>query len=218
MRVVRAGNEFHEAAADALERALGAALRKKPRVSLALSGGQTPWPAFRLLARAALDWKRVDVFQVDERVAPSGDSMRNLTGLSETLLDSVPANVHPMPVEEDDLDAAARRYANALPEVLDVVHLGLGDDGHTASLVPGDPALEVTDRTVAITRPYRGQRRMTLTFPAFDRADVILWVVSSTGKAWALQRLRHADPKIPAGRVSQTQATLVTDEEARRPA
>ena len=211
MRVVRAGPNWAEAAAGVLVRALTVRLREKPRVSLALSGGQTPLPVFRAVAETRLDWRRIDIYQVDERVAAHGDPARNLTGLTEALLDRVPATMMPMPVEEPDLEAAADRYAALLPAVLDVVQLGIGDDGHTASLIPGDAVLDVTDRTVAVTQAYRGHRRMTLTFPALQRAASIVWIAVAAGKVPMLQRLLDADPTIPAGRVSQKRAILVTD-------
>lgn len=211
MQVVRAGPDLTEAAAGILLRSLAERLRDKPRVSLALSGGRTPWPVLRSLARADLEWKRVDIYQVDERVAPDGDPARNLTGLTSALLDQVPATVYPMPVEGPDLEAAAERYAAELPEVLDVVHLGLGDDGHTASLVPSDPVLDITNQRVAVTQPYKGHRRMTLTFPAFERVGSILWIVAGADKTSMLERLLAADPTIPAGRVPQERAVLITD-------
>ncbi len=166
---------------------------------------------FRSLAQTDLEWDRVDIYQVDERVAPAGDPARNLTGLTTALLDHVPTTVYPMPVEEPNLETAADRYAAELPEVLDVVHLGLGDDGHTASLVPGDPALDVTDRRVAVTNPYRGHRRMTLTLPAFERVGSILWIVGGADKTSMVERLLAADPTIPAGRVPQKRALLITN-------
>ena len=211
MRVVRAGGDLSHAAAAALVRPLQAALQSKPRVSLALSGGKTPWPALELLAKADLDWNRVHIYQVDERVAPAGDPARNLVGLRSALLDHVPATVHPMPVEASNLDEAVIRYAAILPEALDLVHLGLGEDGHTASLVPGDPVLDVTDRQVAVTQPYRGHRRMTLTFPALEGARAIVWIVSGSNKASMVERLLATDPDIPAGRVPQERAVLITD-------
>lgn len=214
MRVVRAGPNLTEAAVGVLVRALTDRLREKPRVSLALSGGETPGPVFRALAETRIDWRRIDIYQVDERVAARGDSARNLTGLTEALLDRVPATVHAMPVEEPDLEAAAARYGAALPAALDVVHLGLGDDGHTASLVPGDAALDVTDRTVAVTQAYRGHRRMTLTFPVLQSAASVVWIVAAAGKAPMLERLLDADATIPAGRVPQNHAVLLTDEVA----
>jgi 6-phosphogluconolactonase len=212
MRDIRAGSELVERATQVLSEALEAHLRQRPRVSFAVSGGRTPWPVFRQLAEASIEWSRVDIYQVDERVAPAGHLARNLSGLNETLLELVPATAHPMPVEGDDLDAATAHYASELPERLDVVHLGLGDDGHTASLVPGDPVLEVADRRVAITHPYRGHCRMTLTYPALNAARTIVWIVSGADKAAMLRRLRDADPTIPAGRISQDHAILITDE------
>ncbi len=211
MRIIVAGSDLVEVASGVLAGALHECLEQGDRVSLALSGGRTPWPVFRSLAETKLDWARVDVYQVDERVAPEGDPARNLTGLREALLDRVPVTVHPMPVNEPDLEAAAERYAASLPPVLDIVHLGLGVDGHTASLVPDDPVLE-TDRTVAMTQLYEGRARMTLTFPALERAARIVWIVAGADKAPMLTRLRAADPSIPAGRVSQARALLVTDE------
>lgn len=211
MRVICAEDDLPEAAAGALSRALQSALLRKPRVSLALSGGSTPLPALKRLARADLDWTRVDIYQVDERIAPAGDPARNLVGLSTALLDHVPAALHPMLVEAADLEVAAAQYAADLPGALDVVHLGIGDDGHTASLVPGDPVLDVTDRQVAITQPYRGHRRMTLTFPALERAGAIIWIVSGASKAHMVERLLAVDPTVPAGRVPQERALLITD-------
>jgi 6-phosphogluconolactonase len=212
MRQIRAGSSLSAVAADFLAEALDSRLRDQPRASLALSGGSTPWAAFSRLSKADIDWSRVDVYQVDERIAPAGDAARNLTGLADALLDHVPTCARPMPVNDSDLDAAAIRYADALPESLDVVHLGLGGDGHTASLVPGDPVLRVADRRVAVTQPYEGHRRMTLTFPALNAAGSIIWIVSAKGKASALRKLRNADPTIPAGRVAQVRAVLLTDE------
>lgn len=211
MEIVRAQRDLAEVASGVLMSSLEGCLRRKPRVALALSGGRTPWVVFRLLAKADLDWSRVDVYQVDERVAPAEDPARNLEGLRDSLLDHVPAKVFPMPVEERDLELAAQRYGDALPDLLDIVHLGLGDDGHTASLVPDDPVLDVSDRLVAVTQPYRGYRRMTFTFAALERADQIVWIVAGPGKARVLSRLIAADPTIPAGRVPQSRAVVVTD-------
>ena len=193
---------------------------ERGRCTLAFSGGTTPWQALRALAGEDVPWDRVHLFQVDERVAPSGDPERNYTHLKEALIDriAVPsANVHPMPVEEEDLDEGARRYEAILrqiagtPPVLDLVQFGLGEDGHTASLFPGDAALQVIDKDVAITGLYMGRRRMTLTFPAIDRARCILWLVTGAGKAAALERLRAGDRSIPAGRVRSDRAVLLVD-------
>jgi 6-phosphogluconolactonase len=152
-----------------------------------------------------------------------GDPARNFTQLKECLLARVPLRpeqVHAMPVEQMDLDSAARGYAAVLralagtPPVLDLVHLGLGVDGHTASLVPGDPSLDVLDQEVALAGPYLGRRRMTLTFPVLDRARRVLWVVTGEEKSSMLQRLQAGDRTIPAGRVRQESAMLIADRAA----
>jgi len=210
MHLVVAEDLIGEAAA-MFERLLRVALQDEARASLALSGGSTPWPVLERLAAADLDWDRVDLYQVDERVAPAGHSDRNLTGLASALLPLVPAIFHPMPVEDADLDAAAQRYAADLPGRLDIIHLGLGSDGHTASLVPGDPVLDVDDRDVALTAPYLGRRRMTLTYPAIDRARSIVWLVAGESKRDALSRLLAGDPDIPAGMVSAENSIIITD-------
>src|SRR4029450_5361070 len=158
-----------------------AAIAERGRFAFAVSGGRTPWAMFAHLA-GKLPWEKVTIFQVDERIAPDGDPDRNLTQLERSLPPGGAADVRALPVWAEDLDAAAAMYADALPEQLDLVHLGLGPDGHTASLVPGDPVLEVTDRDVAVTGEYRGRRRMTMTFPVLDRAARALWLVSGGDK------------------------------------
>lgn len=211
---VHRSDEAVEIATRLLVTALRERLAVAARASLALSGGRSPWPAFEALALADLPWDRVDVYQVDERVAPDGHDDRNLTGLRRVLLDRVPARAHAMPVTEPDLDAAAAAYAAALPAELDVVHLGLGDDGHTASLVPGDTALDVVDRTVAISGEYQGRRRMTLTSLPLHRARQLLWFVTGAAKAEMLDRLLRHDATIPAGRIAADRAAVVTDIDA----
>ena len=211
--VYRAGPSYGEVAAGVLAQALRARLEEtNGRVSFAVSGGNTPAPAFRALSDLPVDWGRVDIYQVDERVAPDGDAARNLAALRTNLSDHVDAVVHPMPVNAPDLEAAATEYAAKLPPVIDVVHLGLGDDGHTASLVPGDPVLDITDASVAVTQPYRGHRRMTLTFVPLARARELVWIVAGEDKAPMIRLLMEADPSIPAGRVPQARAIVVTDE------
>jgi 6-phosphogluconolactonase len=175
--------------------------------SLALSGGRVQ-PLLELLDAEDVPWKDVTVFQVDERVAPSGHEERNLTQIEAALTH---ARVVPMPVEDDDLATAALRYAALLPDRLDLVHLGLGPDGHTASLVPNCGALTVRDRDVAISREYSGRRRMTLTYPAIDRAREALWVVTGEDKAEALAQLLSGDEEIPAARVRTPVQTVLTD-------
>ena len=151
------------------------------------------------------------IFQVDERVAPDGDPDRNLTQLQRALPPGGAADVRPMPVWADDLEAGAAQYASELPAALDLVHLGLGPDGHTASLVPDDPVLDVADRDVAVTDEYQGRRRMTLTYPALARARGILWLVTGEDKVDALVRLRAGDHTIPGGRISTAHALVVAD-------
>ena len=199
------------------------AIATRGRFALAVSGGHTPWIMLRALAGEDVPWAAVQLYQVDERVAPDGHLDRNLTHLRESLLERVPLrpeHVYAMPVESRDLDAAAREYALALQEVagspplLDLVHLGLGPDGHTASLVPGDPVLQVSDADVALTGIYQGRRRMTLTYPAINRARRILWVITGNEKVAMLRRLLDGDPSIPAGRVRREQALLLADHAA----
>jgi 6-phosphogluconolactonase len=200
-----------------------AAVAARGRFVVAVSGGHTPWVMLRALAGEDVPWEGVHVVQVDERVAPPGDPDRNLTHLRESLVGHAPLRpdqVHAMPVEAADLEAAAARYARTLgevagsPPVLDLVHLGLGPDGHTASLVPGDPVLGVTDRDVALSGVYQGRRRMTLTYPVIDRSRGILWLVTGAEKAGPLARLRDGDPSIPAGRVAQGRALVLADRAA----
>jgi 6-phosphogluconolactonase len=190
-----------------------AAIVARGRFTFAVSGGHTPWAMFDALRAEYMPWAEVELFQVDERVAPEGDSDRNLTHLRESIGDA-PAQVHPMPVSYPDLDAAAADYAAVLPERFDLVHLGLGPDGHTASLVPGDPVLEVTDKLVGVTQPYQGHQRMTLTYPALARADQLLWLVAGADKRDAMAKLLASDKSIPAGRVRATRSLIMADESA----
>jgi 6-phosphogluconolactonase len=209
------------------------------RFVVALSGGRTPWLMMRALAGEPVPWEQLHIVQVDERVVPAGHPDRNLTHLRESLLSRVPLRpeqIHAMPVEAADvernsfrssrsnngmnsvLQTAAKAYSQTLreiagsPPVLDLVHLGLGPDGHTASLVPGDPVLNITDKDVAVTGVYQGRRRMTLTYPIINRGRRILWLVTGKDKAGPLVRLIDADPSIPAGRVYQDQALVLADQ------
>jgi 6-phosphogluconolactonase len=199
------------------------AVNSRGRFIMAVSGGRTPWLMLHALAGERLPWKHVHVVQVDERVAPADDPERNLAHLHESLLDHASLlcdHIHAMPVEAADLNRAARQYALTIqsvagsPPVLDLVHLGLGPDGHTSSLVPGDPALDVSDADVAATGPYRGRRRMTLTFPIINRSRVVLWLVTGDEKAEMLVRLRDGDRSIPASRVRRDCALILADRAA----
>jgi 6-phosphogluconolactonase len=199
------------------------AVAARGRFVMAVSGGKTPWQMLRALADEDVPWEGVHVVQVDERIAPAGDPDRNLTQLRESLANHArlpPEQVHAMPVEETVIEAAARSYARTLqqiagtPPVLDLAHLGLGADGHTASLVPNDPVLNVLDRDVALTGVYQKRRRMTLTYPALNRARLILWVVTGAEKTAILVRLREADVSIPAGRIRQEAVLVLADRAA----
>jgi len=205
-------------AADARE-AVGA----RGRFVVAVSGGHTPWIMLRNLAGEVVPWDGVHVVQVDERVAPAGHPDRNLTHLRESLLEKAPLRpeqVHAMPVEAPDLEAASTRYAQVLgeiagqPPILDLVHLGLGADGHTASLVPGDPVLDVTNANVSLSGPYQGRPRMTLTYPILNRSRRVLWVVTGGEKAEMLDRLWAGDTSIPAGRVNRDRGLVLADRAA----
>ena len=202
-----------------------AAVAARGRFIVAFSGGHTPWQMLRALADEKMPWPGVHVVQVDERVAPAGDPDRNLTHLRDSLLAHCPLRpeqVHAMPVESADLETASSQYALTLrdiagaPAVLDLVHLGLGPDGHTASLVPGDPVLDVTGADVALTGVYQGRRRMTLTYPVLNRSRRIVWLVTGRDKADMLARLSKGDDSIPAGRIRQDRALVLADREAAR--
>jgi 6-phosphogluconolactonase len=219
-------DDAHEAAKEAAAHVADearAAVASRGRFVLAVSGGQSPRLMFRALAQEEVPWNGVHIVQVDERVAPAGDSDRNLTMLSDSLLEHAPLRpeqIHAMPVELPDLEAACAQYALTLqaivgsPPVLDLVHLGLGPDGHTASLVPGDPVLNVNDADVALTGLYQGRRRMTLTYPILNRSRRVLWLVTGSEKAGMFARLRAGDQSIPAGRVRRDHAVVLADRAA----
>ena len=210
-------------AAEIIAAAARTAVAARGRFVVAVSGGRTPWLMLRALAGEDVPWQAVHVVQVDERVAPAGDPDRNLTHLNESLLEHAPLRreqIYAMPVEAAELAGVAERYSETLqniagsPPVLDLVHLGLGADGHTASLVPGDPVFNVTDSDVALTGVYQGRRRMTLTYPILNRSRRILWVVTGSDKIDALAQLRDADGSIPAGRIQRENAVILADRAA----
>jgi 6-phosphogluconolactonase len=210
--------EVHTRGAEVLADAAKLAVAERGRAELAVSGGTDPWPMFSQLEDLFADWDKAEVFQVDERVAPPGDDQRNLTHLIESLSIGAQGSIKPMPVTDEDLDDAAARYADSLPERLDIAHLGLGPDGHTASLVPGDPVLEVTDRRVAVTSgEYQGVRRMTLTYPELESVRSLLWVVTGESKLDALAKLIAQDPTTPSGRVQPGGASLILADRAAAP-
>ena len=223
VRVLPEAATVAAAAARVIAQECRAAVAARGRFVMAVSGGRTPWEMLRALVGEQLPWNSIFIAQVDERVAPAGHPDRNLTRLRDSFLEHVPLapdHALAMPVESPDLEAAAARYADmlqqaaGLPPVLDLVHLGLGVDGHTASLVPGDPVLDVTVTDVATTQPYQGRRRMTLTYPIINRARRILWVLTGAEKAVMLRRLFDGDVSIPAGRVSPEHAVILADRAA----
>jgi 6-phosphogluconolactonase len=199
------------------------AVALRGRFIIAVSGGKTPWKMLRLLANEDVPWDGMHILQVDERLAPEGHPDRNLTHLRESLLGHaplLPERIHAMQVEQKDTEAAAAAYARVIgeiagsPAIIDLVHLGLGPDGHTASLVPGDPVLDVTDKDVASTGIYQGRRRLTLTYPIINRARKILWLITGGEKNEMLQHLLDVDVSIPAGCISQEHAMVLADKDA----
>ena len=223
IRILADADTVAREAAAIIAREARATVAARGRFVVAFSGGRTPRQMLRALADEEVPWKGVHVVQVDERVAAAGDPDRNLTHLRESLLEHAPLRpeqIHAMPVEEKDLEFAARRYALTLreiagsPPVLDLVHLGLGPDGHTASLVPGDPVLDITDADVSLTGIYQGRRRMTLTYPTLNRCRRVLWLVTGSDKAGMLVRLRDGDLSIPAGRVRRDHALVLANRAA----
>ena len=215
LEVLEDADAVHRRGAEVIAEAAKADISERGHFALAVSGGRDPWPMFSQLEEFDLDWREVEIFQVDERVAPAGSDQRNLTHLVESLSIGAQGSIRPMPVTDDDLDAAAERYAELLPERLDLVHLGIGPDGHTASLVPGDPVLDVSDRRVAMTAgEYQGHRRMTFTYPELERSGRIFWLVTGEEKCEPLGWLLAGDSEIPAGRVRCEDSLVIADQAA----
>jgi 6-phosphogluconolactonase len=219
LEVVPDEKDAAQRGADLIAAAGRRAVEERGEFALAVSGGRTPWAMLAILSdREEMPWAQTSLFQVDERIASPGSEDRNLTHLVLGLSMQNQSALRPMQVTQRDLDAAAREYEESLPERLDLVHLGLGPDGHTASLVPGDPVLEVDDRRVAVTETaYQGHRRMTLTYPALAAAREILWLVTGPSKREALAKLLAGDPSIPAGRVDNDSMVVIADEAAAGP-
>ncbi len=221
--IFSSADQVAEGAAAYLEQLIRETLTQKKTFSMAISGGRTPWEMLKILSKVSLPWQRVNLFQVDERIAPDGHADRNLTQLFQALEGSplvTRLRIFPMPVTAEDLDLASQEYANLIHEItegegLDLIHLGMGSDGHTASLVPGDGVLEVKDREVACTdNLYQGRIRMTLTYPLLNSAKQILWIVTGAEKQEMVQRLLKQDASIPAGIVNQANALLMVDSAA----
>lgn len=216
LEVVADEREASSRAAELIVDAGREASEARGAYELAMSGGKGPWAMVATLsASEEMPWARTSLFQVDERVAAPGSEDRNLTHFILALSMDNQAALRPMPVTQRDLDAAAREYEASLPERFDMVHLGIGEDGHTASLVPGDPVLEVRDRRVAMTEgTYEGHRRMTLTYPELAAARRIVWLITGEGKREALAKLMAGDGSIPAGRVENDEMVVVADRAA----
>ncbi len=181
------------------------AIRRRGTAQLAVSGGSTAPPMLAALAAADVAWDHVTVWQVDERVVPDGHRDRNANDL-----DGFPARVRAMPVTAKDLGAAARRYGAALPERLDVVHLGVGGDGHTASWPPGDPVVE-SDRRCEAIGEFNGHRRMTLTPPVVNGARSRIVLITGADKAPIVARWLLRDPTLPIGRVHRSHTWVFLD-------
>jgi 6-phosphogluconolactonase len=221
--VFQTAEQVAAGAAAYLEHEIREALLHQKFYSLAISGGHTPWEMLKILSKADLPWQRVNLFQVDERVAPDGHADRNLTQLFQAIAGTsmvTQLRIFPMPVLAEDLEEGCQEYTKVLDEVtegkgLDLIHLGLGSDGHTASLVPGDGILEIQDRLVACTQNlYQGRIRMTLTYPLLNGAKQLLWIVTGSEKQEMVQRLLQQDPSIPAGSIRQENALLMVDQAA----
>jgi 6-phosphogluconolactonase len=218
LEVLDDADAVHRRGAELIAESVRTDITERGHCALGVSGGRDPWPMFSQLEEFELDWTEIEIFQVDERVAPAGSDERNLTHLVESLSIGAQGSIRPMPVTDEDLEAAADRYTASLPDALDLAHLGLGPDGHCASLVPGDPVLEVTDKRVAVTAgQYEGVRRMTLTYPELHRSRRLLWVVTGDQKVDALGKLLARDPSIPAGRVDPGGDSLILADRAAAP-
>lgn len=219
LEVFATEEEVHRRGAELIREAGQFAYSEREYFGLAVSGGRDPWPMFSQLEDGDLPWKATEIFQVDERVAPAGSDERNLTHLVESLSIGAQGSIRPMPVTDEDLEAAANRYAEQLPDgPLDLAHLGIGPDGHTASLVPGDPVLEVTDKRVAVTGgEYQGVHRMTLTYPEINRVRKLLWVVTGEEKVDALRKLIAQDPSTPSGAMRPEGDSLILADRAAVP-
>jgi 6-phosphogluconolactonase len=191
-----------------IARQLRNAVSRRGSATVAFSGGSTPALMLAELAELAVPWQSTSVFQVDERVAPDGDPDRN-----DPLLDVLQprgATIHRMPVTDDDLEAASQRYSALLPERLDVVHLGLGDDGHTASWPPGDPVIDAPG-AVAISREFNGRVRMTLTVRTVNAARRRLVLATGAAKATVVERWLLHDTSLPIERVHRRNTVVVLD-------
>jgi 6-phosphogluconolactonase/glucosamine-6-phosphate isomerase/deaminase len=196
------------AAALFIARTLRNAIDRQGAGTIAVSGGSTAPALFAALADIDLDWRVVDVWQVDERVAPDGHPARNVAQLA-----AVPWRVHPMPVTAVDLDDAAADYGAGLPGRFDVVHLGVGDDGHTASWPPGDPVI-LSGRPCVVVDTFNGYRRMTLTPIVVNQAQLRVVLATGAAKAQVVARWLAGDPTLPISAVDDTDTSVFLDDAA----
>ena len=211
-----------QAAAAFIAECLRQAVKERGLATFAVSGGRSPWGMFERLADESVEWDRVHILQVDERVVPLDDDARNWSHFLEgSLAERIPKqNRHPMPVEED-AELAVGRYSATLiqwagvPPQLDVVHLGIGEDGHTASLFADDVLLQDRRHWVGVSRVYEGHRRLTLTLPVLNSARVIAWFVIGAGRREVLERLRRGDESIAASHVQRGKAVVFTNVDLR---
>jgi len=202
---------------DDVPRAFSALVVEKAPESLALSGGSTARASYELLAAADVDWSQVDVLFGDERWVPVDDPESNEGMARHAFADQVhPRAVYSMRHAGDTIEEAADAYERLLREFgpLDLVHLGLGPDGHTASLFPGSPALDQRERLVVATGDdLHPHPRLTLTFPALAQSRLAVFTVAGEGKREALQRVKAGDD-LPAARVSAGRVIWLVDEAA----
>ncbi len=221
IEVCASATEANQRAATLIAEQLRGALAERGRASVALSGGRTPQVMLQSLAAVKLAWADVHVLQVDERIVPIDDERRNLTSIRRAFAQSsLPdKNIHGMPVNSANVAAGAAEYCRVLkaiagdPPRIDVVHLGLGADGHTASLVFDDAALDAHS-DVAISGLYQGTQRITLTLHAIDRARCRLWLVTGGAKRDIVRRFLAHDPGLVASRVSREAGIVVLDKDS----
>lgn len=208
-----------ERAADVFATAITSSVDARGRCLVGVSGGSTPIPFFNALAARKLPWSKVTLIQVDERIAPDGSPLRNLTEQRKAFGPLADLNWLTLPVHDpENLGPFVAELVRlgGQPPVLDVVHLGLGSDGHTASLVPGDPLVKERFAFVGQTGVYQGTERLSLTRAVLERARLLVYLVTGADKAEALTRLNNADPSIPAGLIQPRQSVIITTPETLR--
>jgi 6-phosphogluconolactonase/glucosamine-6-phosphate isomerase/deaminase len=205
----RVGPQPSERAAAWIARRIRDAVRRRDAAALALSGGSTAPPMIDALVQLDVPWDALTVWQVDERIAPDGDAARNANQLVP--LERLPCRVRAMPVTATDRRAAAVRYAAGLPDRFDVVHLGLGDDGHTASWPPGLDRIRDSERAVELVGRFNGWERMTLTRRVVNGARSRVVLTTGSGKRTMVERWSLGDPTIPISGVRRARTWVFVD-------